>query len=121
LLSTAVNQDGQTPGITMPSGPQQRAMIETAYAGVVDPQWVGGVEAHGTGTPVGDPIEAQALGSILGRGRSSDNALRIGSIKTNIRHFEPASGAAGLAKLALSLWHGTLPPSLHFERGNPDI
>src|SRR6185369_12849582 len=31
ILATAVNQDGQTPGITMPSGPQQRAMIEQAY------------------------------------------------------------------------------------------
>jgi acyl transferase domain-containing protein/NADPH-dependent curcumin reductase CurA/predicted amino acid dehydrogenase/short-subunit dehydrogenase/acyl carrier protein len=121
LLSTAVNQDGQTPGITMPSGSQQKAMIETAYDGVVDPQWVGGVEAHGTGTPVGDPIEAQALGSTLGRGRSADNALWIGSIKTNLGHLEPASGAAGLAKLALSLWRGRLSPNLHFQRGNPDI
>jgi len=121
LLSTAVNQDGQTPGITMPSKPQQQAMIQTAYSGVIDPQWVGGVEAHGTGTPVGDPIEAEALGSTLGRGRSLDNALWIGSVKTNLGHLEPASGAAGLAKLALSLYHRQFPPNLHFQRGNPAI
>ena len=76
LLSTAVNQDGQTPGITVPSGSQQKAMIESAYDGIVDPQWVGGIEAHGTGTPVGDPIEARALGTTLGHGRSPDNALK---------------------------------------------
>jgi acyl transferase domain-containing protein len=121
LLSTAVNQDGQTPGITMPSGAQQKAMIESAYDGIVDPQWVGGIEAHGTGTSVGDPIEAQALGTALGHGRSPDNALRIGSIKTNLGHLEPASGAAGLAKLALSLYHRKIPPNLHFQRGNPEI
>jgi acyl transferase domain-containing protein/NAD(P)-dependent dehydrogenase (short-subunit alcohol dehydrogenase family)/acyl carrier protein len=121
LLSTAVNQDGQTPGITMPSGSQQKAMIESAYDGIVDPEWVGGIEAHGTGTPVGDPIEAKALGTTLGRGRSPANALWIGSIKTNIGHLEPASGAAGLAKLALSLHHRKFPPNLHFQCGNPEI
>ena len=121
LLSTAVNQDGQTPGITMPSGSQQKAMIESAYDGIVDPEWVGGVEAHGTGTPVGDPIEAEALGTTLGRGRSPGNALLIGSVKTNLGHLEPASGAAGLAKLALSLYHRKFPPNLHFQRGNPEI
>ena len=96
-------------------------MIESAYGGIVDPQWVGGIEAHGTGTPVGDPIEAQALGTTLGRGRSPDNALWIGSIKTNLGHLEPASGAAGLAKLALSLHHRRFPPNLHFQQGNPAI
>ena len=121
LLSTAVNQDGQTPGITVPSSLQQKAMIESAYGGIVDPEWVGGIEAHGTGTPVGDPIEAQALGTTLGRGRSPDNALWIGSIKTNLGHLEPASGAAGLAKLALSLHHRRFPPNLHFQQGNPAI
>ena len=121
ILSTAVNQDGQTPGITVPSKAKQFAMLEEAYRDVVDRDWVGGVEAHGTGTPVGDPIEAEALGRALGRGRTNGNALWLGSIKTNIGHLEPASGAAGLAKLALSLQRRKFAPNLHFQSGNPDI
>ena len=66
VLSTAVNQDGSGPGITVPNEAQQRAMLETAYqASGLERSWIGGVEAHGTGTPVGDPIEARALGSVL--------------------------------------------------------
>ena len=42
-------------------------------------------------------------------------------MKTNLGHLEPASGAAGLAKLALSLQHGKFAPSLHFQSGNPEI
>ena len=70
---------------------------------------------------MGDPIEAQALGTTLGHGRPPEKALWIGSIKTNLGHLEPASGAAGLAKLALSLYHRQFPPNLHFQRGNPEI
>ncbi len=42
-------------------------------------------------------------------------------MKTNIGHTEAAAGVAGLIKAALTLKHGVLPPSLHFEKPNPDI
>ena len=45
----------------------------------------------------------------------------LGSVKTNIGHLDAAAGVAGLIKTALALKHGQLPPSLHFERPNPDI
>ena len=79
------------------------------------------VEAHGTGTPVGDPIEASAIGNVFGEGRNPDDACIIGSIKTNIGHLEPAAGIAGLIKAALCVREGEIPPSLHFEKPNPNI
>ena len=72
-------------------------------------------------TLLGDPIEATALGAVLGRGRSPAHRLRIGSIKTNIGHTEAAAGIAGLIKVALSMAHRELPPSLHFQTPNPHI
>ena len=42
-------------------------------------------------------------------------------MKTNIGHTEAASGIASLMKAALALKHGQLPPSLHFQKPNPDI
>jgi polyketide synthase 12/epothilone polyketide synthase D len=122
VRSTYVNQDGRTAAMTVPSIDQQAAMLTEAYrrAGI-SPLAVGYVEAHGTGTPVGDPIEALALGRVLGEGRTAERPLWVGSIKSNLGHVEPASGVAGLAKLALALHHRTIPPNVHFHELNPRI
>ena len=42
-------------------------------------------------------------------------------MKTNIGHLEQTAGVAALIKAALTLKHGKIPPSLHFERPNPKI
>ena len=121
-LGSAVNQDGRSNGLTAPNPAAQEAVLRAAYrdAGVA-PGQVGYVEAHGTGTALGDPIEVSALGRVLGEGRPADRDCRIGSIKTNIGHLEPAAGIAGLIKAALALAKGQIPPSLHFEEPNPRI
>ncbi|MYZ37430.1 MULTISPECIES: polyketide synthase, partial [unclassified Streptomyces] len=70
IRGSAVNNDGATPGLTVPGRASQERVLREAYekAGV-DPAAVQYVELHGTGTPVGDPIEAAALGAVLGAGR----------------------------------------------------
>ncbi len=119
-LGGAVNQDGRTNGLTAPSRLAQESVLAAAYvAAGVDPTQVAYVEAHGTGTAVGDPIEVAALGSVLGSGRGAQRRLRIGSVKSNLGHLEAAAGAAGLIKVALSLHHERIPPSIHFEQANP--
>ncbi|MEU9558233.1 SDR family NAD(P)-dependent oxidoreductase [Streptomyces fumanus] len=119
VRGTAVNQDGRTPGIQVPSGEAQRAVIRQACrVGGVDPLSVRYFEAHGTGTAVGDPIEATAIGDVL---NGSDRTHLIGSVKSNIGHTEAAAGVAGVIKAALCLHHGAVPPNLHFERPNPRI
>src|SRR3984885_255132 len=66
VRGTAVNQDGRTAGITVPSEQAQRAVIRQACrSGGVEPASVRYYEAHGTGTAVGDPIEATAIGDVL--------------------------------------------------------
>ena len=120
ILGSAINQDGRGQdgrGLTVPCQDAQQAVIESAArTGGVDPQRLAFVEAHGTGTPTGDPVEAMAIGRATG-----STGCLIGSVKTNIGHTEAAAGVAGLIKTALSLKHGVLPPSLHFDQPNPDI
>jgi len=77
------------------------------------------VESHGTGTSVGDPVELGALGTVLASGRTSP--CLVGSVKTNVGHTEGAAGVAGLIKVALSLYHRLIPPSLHCQQPNPNI
>ncbi|WP_306323702.1 MULTISPECIES: thioester reductase domain-containing protein [unclassified Streptomyces] len=122
IRGTAVNQDGKSSGLTVPHAAAQQDVIRRALeAGGVDPAAVGYVEAHGTGTPLGDPIEVRALAQVLAAGRSEDQPLRLGSVKTNIGHLEAAAGIAGLIKTVLTLHHGTIPPQLNLDSPNPHI
>lgn len=99
ICATAVNQDGHSEGLTVPSGEAQRAVIGAACAAAgIAPREIAYVEAHGTGTPVGDPIEANAIGAMMGRGRAPGQPCLLGSVKTNIGHTEAAAGVAGLIK-----------------------
>jgi acyl transferase domain-containing protein/acyl carrier protein len=122
IIGSAVNSDGHTNGISLPSPEAQARLVRDAcvIAGV-KPSQIGYVEAHGTGTAVGDPIEAHALAEALCADRTDDNPLVIGSVKTNLGHLETASGVAGLVKAALVLKHGRIPASLHFDTPNPHI
>jgi malonyl CoA-acyl carrier protein transacylase/thioesterase domain-containing protein len=86
----------------------------------VDPETVLYAETHGTGTQLGDSMEVAALAENYASGRRAQ-AMLIGSVKTNIGHLDAAAGAAGLIKVALSLSHKTLVPSLHFREPNPQI
>ncbi len=47
--------------------------------------------------------------------------MALGSVKSNIGHLKGAAGAAGILKAALALHHKVLPPSLNFERPNPNV
>ena len=122
IRGTAMNQDGRTPGMTVPSQEAQEALLRQAYRDArVAPATIQYVEAHGTGTLVGDPIEARALGRVLSDGRPGDQPCLIGSVKTNIGHLEAGAGIAGLIKVALALYHRRIPGNLHFDRPNPGI
>ncbi|WP_445081955.1 SDR family NAD(P)-dependent oxidoreductase [Streptomyces ipomoeae] len=122
ILGSAVNNDGATPGLTVPSAAAQEKVLRLAHrrAGIT-PDAVQYVELHGTGTPVGDPVEAAALGAAVGALRAPGDPLRVGSVKTNIGHLEGAAGIAGLIKTVLSIRHRRLPPSLNFRTPNPEI
>lgn len=122
IRGTAANQDGRTPGLTVPNQAAQEALLRQACVNAgVEPGRIAFVEAHGTGTPVGDPIEARALGNVLATGRAPDRPCWLGSVKTNIGHLEAGSGIAGLIKTALALRQRCWPANLHFDRPNPNI
>ena len=122
VLGSAMNQDGASQGLTVPSASAQVKVIEDALrqAGVA-PAEVDYLEAHGTGTEVGDPIELNSAAAAYGRGRDASRPLLVGSIKTNVGHLEPTAGIAGLMKAVLAMQHGTIPKHLHFNEPNPRV
>ncbi|MER7056634.1 type I polyketide synthase [Streptomyces sp. NPDC000351] len=122
LRGSAMNNDGTTEGLTVPSPAGQQNVLRQAYERAEVPaEQVQYVELHGTGTKLGDPVEASALGAVLGDGRVDGADLRVGSVKTNVGHLEGAAGIVGLLKAALCIRHRELVPSLNFETPNPDI
>jgi acyl transferase domain-containing protein len=122
IRGTAVNQDGATNGLTVPSKQAQARVIRAALANArLHPHDVAYVEAHGTGTALGDPIELRALGEVYGAGRPPERPLHVGSVKTNFGHTEAAAGIAGFIKVVLALGHDAIPPHLHFEQPSPHV
>ncbi|KAH8594177.1 hypothetical protein B0O99DRAFT_742091 [Bisporella sp. PMI_857] len=120
IRESYLNQDGKTETITSPSQPAQEALIRECYrrAGL-SPHDTQYFEAHGTGTPTGDPIEVRSIAAVFGQDRKEP--LRIGSVKTNIGHTEAASGLAGLIKVVLAMEKGQIPPSINFDKPNPEL
>ncbi|RYP16090.1 hypothetical protein DL766_009227 [Monosporascus sp. MC13-8B] len=130
IRETAVNQDGRTKGITVPSAEAQANLIRNCYdrAGLDiysptgRPQYF---EAHGTGTPSGDPIEAEAISGAFFddnvTGTACPKPLLVGSIKTVMGHTEAVAGLAGILKASLALQHSVVLPNLLFNRLNPQI
>ncbi len=53
-------------------------------------------------------------------GRSADQALVIGSVKTNVGHLEAAAVSRALSVI-IALQSARIPPNLHFRKGNPHI
>ena len=119
IAGSAVNHDGASGGLTVPSGSAQASLLRGALADAgLRGDDVDVLEAHGTGTPLGDPIELNAVGSVFGD-RPGARPLIVGSVKTNVGHLELAAGVAGLIKAVLSLQHDAVPASLHFQSWNP--
>lgn len=122
IRGSAINHDGRSSGLTVPSAAAQQAVIRAALADSgLEPQDISYAEAHGTGTPLGDPIEVRALATALGSGRTKDQPLLLGAVKTNIGHLESAAGVSGLIKLVLCLQQRMIAPHLHFHTPNPHI
>nr|OQO31268.1 hypothetical protein B0A51_01022 [Rachicladosporium sp. CCFEE 5018] len=129
IRETGINQDGRSPGITMPNHAAQTALIKDTYAraglDAANPlQRCQYFEAHGTGTPAGDPQEAEAIDTAFFPKRSrapNEEPLYVGSIKTVIGHTEGTAGIAGLMKASSALQSATIPPNMLFDNLAPRV
>ena len=122
IRGSALNQNGPSASLTVPSGKAQKQVLEDALrrAGI-PPSEIDFLEAHGTGSQLGDPIEVNSVASVYGRDREADRPLLLGTAKTNIGHLESAAGVAGLIKVLLAMERRVIPKHLHFEEPNPHV
>ncbi|MBG0566155.1 SDR family NAD(P)-dependent oxidoreductase [Actinoplanes aureus] len=119
VLGGAVNNDGRTMGLTVPSVEGQEVVLRAALADAgVPAESVGYLEAHGTGTLLGDPIEVRAASRVFGSG-AGEAWCGIGSVKSNLGHLMRAAGAVGFMKAVLAVESGMMPATLHCVRPHP--
>jgi acyl transferase domain-containing protein len=130
IIASGCNQDGATPGITVPSAEAQAILMKRVYeqAGV-SAKDIDMFEAHGTGTTVGDPLEVQAIRSVIEE-QGADQQIALSSVKAGLGHQEAAAGVAGLLKASISVkekrvgpqaWLDTINPKLMLDKTNMTI
>ncbi|CAG8950778.1 hypothetical protein HYFRA_00002991 [Hymenoscyphus fraxineus] len=121
ILGSAINQDGHTNGITLPSATRQKENMEMVYSKFgIDPAGIQYFEAHGTGTAVGDPLELSAITKTFGKSKRK-HRLVIGSAKASVGHLEAGAALVGIIKTIECLERGMIPPQKHFSILNPKI
>lgn len=114
------SSDGRDLSLTAPRPAGQMVALQRAYEDAgISPSTVELVEAHGTGTIAGDKAEVEALTRVFRAAEATDRACAIGSVKTNIGHTKCAAGLASLIKIAKSLHHKVLPPTIGVKQPNP--
>ncbi|KAL2846718.1 thiolase-like protein [Aspergillus pseudodeflectus] len=117
IRGTAVNSNGRTPGISLPSVDGQEAVIRKAYTRAgLNPAETAYVETHGTGTSIGDPIEVEALSRVF-----DSKPTLLGSVKPNLGHGEASSGLLSVIKASLAVERGQIPPTIGVKELNPKI
>jgi 3-oxoacyl-(acyl-carrier-protein) synthase/non-ribosomal peptide synthetase component F/acyl carrier protein len=117
--SAVVHNGRHSATIATPSAHSQARVITKAWRNAaLDPETAGYIETHGSGTRLGDAVEAEGLALARPDG---DRTVKVGSVKTNIGHLDHAAGIAGLVKAVLSVHHGELYPSLHFEEPAEEV
>ena len=123
LRGIDVNNDGADKvGYYAPSVKGQAEVIRHVIeAKEINPESISYIEAHGTGTKLGDPIEFKALNEVYRQYTTKTQFCGIGSVKPNIGHLDTAAGLAGCIKVALSLYHKEIPPSINYKEPNPNI
>jgi acyl transferase domain-containing protein/NAD(P)H-dependent flavin oxidoreductase YrpB (nitropropane dioxygenase family) len=120
VKAVAGSSDGRSLGLTAPRAQGQYLALRRAYErSGVSPTQVGLVEAHGTGTVVGDQAELTSLTRVYSEAGAAPGTTQLGSVKSQIGHTKTAAGLAGLIKVALSIYHGVRPGTLHVTDPNP--
>jgi acyl transferase domain-containing protein len=121
VAGVGIASDGRAAGLLAPRVEGEELAIRRAYRQAdLDPATIGLIEAHGTATPIGDATEVAALSRVFGPRRPGGPHIAMGSVKSMIGHIIPASGIAGVIKVALALHDKILPPTL-CDEPNPDL
>lgn len=120
LRGVGISSDGRGRSLWAPRKQGQVEAIRRAYGPELEPRSIQYLETHATSTQVGDATEMEALAECFGP-ESTDHAIPIGSVKSNIGHTLETAGLASLLKAILAMQHGLVPPTINLEKPSHSI
>ncbi|KAK7702827.1 Type I Iterative PKS [Diaporthe eres] len=99
IRNTVAGHSGRTDGISMPSATAQADLLRQVHDEI-------GLLPADT-----DPIEASAIAAIIGKDRTPENPVFMGSVKSNFGHLEGASGILATIKAMMMVENGQILPN----------
>jgi len=96
---------------------QVRAMRQALAEAGLPPPAIGYLNAHGTATPVGDLVETAAIKAVFAEAAAR---LPISSTKAMHGHLMGAAGAVELIVALMAMRSGSIPPTAHYRRPDPE-
>jgi 3-oxoacyl-[acyl-carrier-protein] synthase II len=94
-----------------------RSMAAALHDAGLEPSAVGYINAHGTSTPYNDKFETLAIKRVFGE---HARKLAVSSTKSMTGHLLGAAGGIEAIATAFALHHGMLPPTINYEKPDPD-
>lgn len=122
IKGSAINQDGNSIGLTAPNDEAQKEVIMEAWkVSKINPESISHIESHGTGTKLGDPVEINGIEKAFRKYTDKNGFCSIGSNKPNIGHLDNIAGMGSLIKVLLMIQHKEIPPIINFKSPNSKI
>jgi 3-oxoacyl-[acyl-carrier-protein] synthase II len=112
-LGSAVTCEPRPRGGRIGGSGLRRAMTAALERAELEPAKLGHVNAHGLSAPWEDRLEAQAIRDVL-------PGVPVTAPKSYFGNLGPASGAVEMAVSVLALAAGEVPPTLNYERPDPE-
>lgn len=106
--------------VTQPDkeGAGAAAAMQAALADAgMSPEDIDYLNAHGTSTPYNDRIETLAIKKVFG---NEAKRIAVSSTKSQMGHLLGAAGAVESAVCCLAVMEGAIPPTINYEKPDPD-
>lgn len=94
-----------------------RSMSNALQDASLFPENIDYINAHGTSTPLNDVSETTAIKTVFGEHAYK---LTVSSIKSMTGHLLGAAGAVEAIATVLSIYNGTIPPTINLTKPDPE-